>query len=185
MNYTDANWKKKKYSFTNLGHEKCEQCEQFKIYEHNKNSIREECETCITWKKHETKYTGARNLYKIHLSQKDNINNCVTVSADKQKVIMLLRAEMFKKIIFIRCIIVYHKCFVPVGCNSNIKLLACIWHEGITRRNTEDILSTFYAFIKKHRDISTLQIWLDNWSQNRNWSPNISCLYCKLVWSID
>lgn len=59
----------------------------------------------ITWKKHETKYTDARNLYKIHSSQKDNINDCVTVSADLQKVIMLPRAEMFKKVIFTRRII--------------------------------------------------------------------------------
>lgn len=133
---------RKKISFTNLGHEECEQCEQFKLHEHNKNSIQEDCETCITWKKHEIKYTDARNLYKIHSSQKDNINDCVTVSADLQKVIMLPSAEMFKKVIFTRRIIAYHESFVPVGCNSNIKPLACIWHEGTTGRNKEDIIST-------------------------------------------
>lgn len=97
--------KEKKIYFTNLGHEECEQCEQFKLHEHNKNSVQEDCETCITWKKHETKFTDARNLYKIHSSQKDNINDCVTVSADLQKVIMLPRAEMFKKVIFTRRIV--------------------------------------------------------------------------------
>uniref|UniRef100_A0A2S2NS37 DUF7869 domain-containing protein n=1 Tax=Schizaphis graminum TaxID=13262 RepID=A0A2S2NS37_SCHGA len=173
--------KEKKISFTNLGNEECEQCEQFKLHEHNKNSIQEDCETCITWKKHETKYTDARNLYKIHSSQKDNINYCVTVSADLQKVIMLPRAEMFKKVIFTRRIIAYHESFVPVGCNSNIKPLVCIWHEGTTGRNKEDIISTFYAFIKKQRDISTLQIWLDNCaSQNKNW-----CLLTFLVYIVN
>ena len=94
---------------------------------------------------------------------------------------MLPRAEMFKKVIFTRRIIAYHESFVPVGCNSNIKPLACIWHEGTTGRNKEDIISTFYAFIKKHRDISTLRIWLDNCaSQNKNW-----CLLTFLVYIVN
>jgi len=173
--------KEKNISFNNLGHEECEQCEQFKLHEHNKNSSQEDCETCITLKKHEIKYTDARNLYKINSSQKDNINDCVTVSADLQKVIMLPRAEMLKKVIFTRRIIAYHECFVPVGCNFNIKPLVCIWHEGTTGRNKEDIISTFHVFIEKHRDISALQIWLDNCaSQNKNW-----CLLTFLVYIVN
>jgi len=154
--------KEKKISFSNLGHEECEQCEQFKLHNHDKSSIQEDCEICVTWKIHETKYIDARNLYKIHSSDQNNINDCVTVSADLQKVIMLPRAEMFKKLIFTSRLIAYHESFVPVGSKSLINRLACIWHEGTTVRNKEDIISIFYKFLKKHRDVPNIQIWLDN-----------------------
>lgn len=152
-----------------MGHEECEECEQFKLHEHDKDSIQENCKICIKWKIHETKYIDARNLYKIHSTQQ-NDNNCVTVSADLQKVIMLPRAEIFKKVIFTKRTIAYHESFAPVGSNSHIKPLTCILHEGTTGRNKEDIISTFYTFFKKHRDVPTIQKWLDNCaSQNKNW----------------
>lgn len=120
---------------------------------------------------------NARNLYKIHVSEKDNFNECLTISTDFQKVIMLPRAEMFKKVIFTRRIIAYHESFVPVGKVSSHKPVACIWHEGITGRNKEDSISTFYIFLKTKRNIPVIKIWLDNCaSQNKNW-----CLFSFLV----
>lgn len=97
---------------------------------------------------HETKYIEARNLYKKHSTQQYNVN-CITFFADLQKVIILPRAEMFKKVIFTRRIIAYHESFVPVGTNNHNKPLACIWHEGTTGRNKEDINVLFYIFLKK------------------------------------
>jgi len=65
-----------------------------------------------------------------------------------QKAIMLPRAEMFKMVIFTRFIIAYHENFVPVGKVSSHKPLAYIWHEGITGRNKEDLINTFFMFLK-------------------------------------
>lgn len=139
--------KENQISFAHLGHEECESCEKFKLHYHNKESIQEDCDTCIKWKIHEEKFIEARNLYKIHSSQQNNYDDSITVSAYLQKVIMLPRAKMFKKVIFTRRIIAYHESFVPVGgADSYNKTLACIWHEGITRRNKEDLISTFYMF---------------------------------------
>lgn len=54
---------------------------------------------------------------------------------------------------------------------------ALIWHEAISGRNKEDIISCFYKFLKKNRDMKKFVIWLDNCSsQNKNW-----CLYSFLV----
>lgn len=62
----------------------------------------------------------------IKYTQKDNINDCITVSGDLKKVIMLPKAEMFKKIIFTKRTIAYHQSYALDRFNSNIKLLACI-----------------------------------------------------------
>lgn len=53
---------KRKKIFTNLEHEKCEECEQFKLHDYSKDSIQEVCDTYIIWKIHETKYMDVRNL---------------------------------------------------------------------------------------------------------------------------
>lgn len=39
--------KEKKISFTNLRHEDCEECEQFKLHDHNKDSTQDDCEICM------------------------------------------------------------------------------------------------------------------------------------------
>jgi len=118
--------KEKKISFANLGQEEYESCEKFKLHSHDKESIEEDCGICTNWKIHEEKFMNARNLYKMHVSEKDNFNECLTISANLQKVIMLPRAEMFKKVIFTRRIKAYHESFVPVGNVSSHKPLACI-----------------------------------------------------------
>lgn len=74
--------KEKDISFANLGHEECESCEKFKQHGHDKKSIEEDCDICINWKIHEEKFMNARNLYKLHVSEKDNFNECLTISAD-------------------------------------------------------------------------------------------------------
>lgn len=85
---------------------------------------------------------------------------------------MLPRAEMFKEVIFTPRVIVFNESFVPVGAYSKaFKPLAVIWHEGVSGRKKEDIISTFYAFFRNNRDTHYITIWLDNCAaQNKNWS---------------
>lgn len=92
---------------------------------------------------------------------------------------MLPRAEMFKEVIFIPRIVAYDESFVPIGEKNpkKIKPTAVVWHEGVSGRKKEDIISAFYSFILHHRDEDNITIWLDNCSaQNKNWA-----LLCFIV----
>lgn len=76
---------------------------------------------------------------------------------------MLPRADMFKEVIFIPRIIAFNESFVPVGkFTKTVKPLAVIWHECVSGRKKEDLISTFHAFLSKNRDIRNITIWLDN-----------------------
>nr|CAI5832340.1 unnamed protein product [Callosobruchus analis] len=68
-------------------------------------------------------------------------------------------------------IIVFNESFVPVGKAKCTKRLAVLWHEGVAKRNKEEIISAFYTFFRKNRDVEHITIWLDNCSaQNKNWA---------------
>jgi len=91
------------------------------------------------------------------------------VSVDLQNVIMLPRMESFKSVLFCPRLIAFNESFVPLG-KSTRKPLAVIWHEAISGRKQEDIISTFHAFFEENRNFEEIDIWLDNCaSQNKNW----------------
>lgn len=158
--------------FTKLGNEECEQCERFRLHnpEHTKENIVAECEFCSTWEVHHCRVEAARKLYKEHAEMTfDNDTFCV--SADLQKVIMLPRMDMFKAVIFTRRLTAYNESFVPVGKKQRKRQpFAVLWHEAITTRKKEDLISAFYQFFLHNRDVKNIIIWLDNCSaQNKNW----------------
>lgn len=169
--------KKKGISFAKLGHEECETCESFKLHGHKSDSLMDGCDKCIAWKNHIDAAQEARQLYQEQCGEEDAI-----VSADLQKIIMLPRVDTFKKVLFVKRMTTYHESYDIAQTNnrptkSNLKPFAVIWHEGVTGRNKEDLISTFYAFLKHNREANTITIWLDNCSsQNKNW-----CLYTFLV----
>lgn len=120
-------------------------------------------------------------MYQQHSAAAALTDDIVYYSADLQKVIMLSRADSFKKVILVRRLVAYHESFVPIGPNSKHNNLAFIWHEAISGRNKEDLISAFYAFFKELRDIPHIVVWLDNCSsQNKNWA-----LLSFLVFIID
>ncbi|CAI6365895.1 unnamed protein product [Macrosiphum euphorbiae] len=163
--------KEKHISFATLGNEECEVCESFKLHEHNDESLTLDCDICKIKIEHSTRYTNARALYQQHAAAAALTDDIVYYSADLQKVIMLPRADAFKKVIFVRRLVAYHESFVPLGPKSKHNTLACIWHEAISGRNKEDLISTFYVFFKELRDIPHIVLWLDNCSsQNKNWA---------------
>ncbi|KAG5874401.1 hypothetical protein JTB14_016768 [Gonioctena quinquepunctata] len=89
---------------------------------------------------------------------------------DLQKVIMLPRVDMFKKVISIKRLTTYNESFVPSGSNSQNKPFAVLWNGAISGRDKEDIISSFYTFFPKYRDSSKIILWLDNFSsQNKKW----------------
>jgi len=161
-------------SFTNLGHEECEQCEGFKLHnnQHNLENLNMECETCKNWKDHINRAEKSRKCYRIDVENTDS--NTIIMSVDLQKVIMLPRLDMFKKAIFTQRISVFNESFVPLGKlqkHNNIIPFACLWHEGIAGRAKEEIISIFYSFFLHFRDTKHLILWVDNCAgQNKNWT---------------
>lgn len=158
--------------FTRLGHEECETCESFNKHDsnHSSEALDDDCNCCNIWARHRAKYMLARKMYQQN-SQMTFSSSAVCVSVDMQKVIMLPRMEQFKRAIFTRRLSVYHESFVPVGKHqSSRKPFAAVWHEAISGRNKEDLISAYYAFFLYYRDVETITIWMDNCSaQNKNW----------------
>ncbi|XP_030746373.1 uncharacterized protein LOC115891019 [Sitophilus oryzae] len=161
--------KVKNISFASLGHEECERCEEFKLHDHTKDDLQENCEKCCSWKKHIDHAKDSRELYQTHAKTKFE-DGTVCFSVDLQKVIMLPRVDTFKTVLFIKRLTTYNESFVPVGIMSKQKPFAVLWNEAISGRDKEDIVSCFYAFFLKHRDAPKIILWLDNCSsQNKNW----------------
>ena len=72
----------------------------------------------------------ARQRYKQD-TDTDCSSQCAVFSADLEKVVMLPRLDMFKKVFVTRRIIAFNKSCVPLGSKQQIRPLAVIWHEAI------------------------------------------------------
>lgn len=162
-------------SFTALGNEECELCEAYNFHKKETShdatvQILEECTVCVDWSTHHQRYTKARDLYTTHKEKEQN-NTQIFYSSDLEKVIMLPRLEMFKAAIFCLRLSAYNQTFAPLGkITAEFKPLTVIWHDGIAGRKQEDIMSAFYYFLLRNRDVENVHIWLDNCSsQNKNW----------------
>jgi len=166
--------------FRKLGHEECELCETFLLHNdaHTKDKLDTlNCKTCEIYEVHHEKYLAARIKYETHSKSKKNTNE-LFVSADLQKVIMLPHIDNFKAAIFTKRIIVFNESFVPLGPRSEIKPFATLWHDGISGRKQEDLVSCFYEFLLFNKNTDKVTIWMDNCSaQNKNW-----CLMAFLVY---
>ncbi|CAH0691704.1 unnamed protein product [Spodoptera exigua] len=158
-------------SFTLLGNEECEDCESFKLHQPTCQDSAS-CDTCISYKLHKQKYEKARKCYQEDVDLSTKFTEKAFYSADLQKVIMLPRIDMFKAAIFCPRIIAFNESFVPLGpTKSTSQPFAAIWHEAISGRKQEDIISAFRAFFICKRDSTDIVVWADNCSsQNKNWA---------------
>lgn len=160
-------------SFAHLGHEECELCEEFRLHDpnHKADQLEDTCGICNKWFDHHKKYTVARSEYQNDAERVPEEKELI-YCADLQKVIMSPRLEMFKKAIFVHRLTAYNESFVPVGSKQkNCYPYAALWHEGILGRSKDEIISTFYSFLKEKRDYEKITLWLDNCSaQNKNWA---------------
>lgn len=159
-------------SFTKLGNEECEACESFQLHnpEHTKENPSTNCDTCTLWKIHVNKADEARSSYRV--DKESTEENVVYFSGDLQKVIMLPRIDMFKKVVFCPRIIVFNLSCVPLGKKQKRLLpVAVLWHEALAGRQKEDIISAYYQFFREMRDCEKIVLWVDNCSsQNKNWA---------------
>ena len=52
-----------------------------------------------------------------------------------------------------------------------------LWHEALSGRKAEDIMSSFYGFLKMYRFKESVTFWMDNCAaQNKNWTFYTSCV---------
>lgn len=161
--------------FTKLGHEECDNCEIF--FNHNDNhsyeNLADDCGVCMKYKIHIDKAKKARELYESHaIAASSNPEGIAFYTADLEKVIMLPRMEQFKLVMFTRRICAYNESFVPLASlRGQNKPIAAIWHEAVSGRKKEEIISTYYEFFLQCRDYKNIILWLDNCSaQNKNWA---------------
>lgn len=159
-------------SFAQLGNEECELCESYKLHKVTCNDT-EECTVCFSYNTHCNRYKTARKYYQqdAELSKSSENSSKAFFSADLQKVVLLPRLEMFKIAIFCPRIIDFNESFVPVGSSTREKPYAVLWHEGISGRKKEDIISAYRAFFESKRDCTEITVWTDNCTgQNKNWT---------------
>ena len=97
----------KNISFASLGHEKYEECEEFKLYGHNKEDLQENCKICTFWNKHITHAKQSRELYQEHAQTKFT-DGTTSFFVHLQKVIMLPRVDTFKRVLFIKRLTTYN-----------------------------------------------------------------------------
>lgn len=69
---------------------------------------------------------------------------------------MLPRCEMFKEVIFVPRLIAFNLSFVSVGKHKKTNPTAVIWHEAISGRMKEDMISAYYAFFLQQRDYNIM-----------------------------
>ncbi len=162
-------------SFAHLGNEECESCERFMLHTaghptHTKENPVPECDDCTKFVKHRKKYIASRQTYEAH--QKLCTADHHRATADLQKVVMLPRMDMFKEVIFCPRLIAFNESFVPIGDNNKaVNPLAVVWHEAISGRKKEDIISTFYKYFLTNSEVKKFTLFLDNCSaQNKNWT---------------
>nr|XP_053621942.1 uncharacterized protein LOC128681791 [Plodia interpunctella] len=175
-----------KISFTKLGHEECELCEEFSIHNPNAEIRHRNCKECKEYEDHHTRYISARKKYEedVQSQTKQKSTDTTIFAVDLEKVIMLPRMDEFKTVMFCPRLIVFNQSFVPVGdkrLHGVGKTLGVLWHEAIAGRKKEDIISCFQAFFLENRDYKHVILWLDNCAaQNKNW-----CLFSYLVYLVN
>ena len=161
-----------KISFVKLGQEECDKCEEFNLHDshHKPDSLSDSCTVCQEWSKHMRRAREARQRYREDTEVDCSSRQRAVFSADLEKVVMLPRLDMFKKVLFTRRIIAFNESFVPLGNKQELTPLAVIWHEAIAGRKRDDICSAFHTFFTTYRDTPHILLWLDNCAaQNKNW----------------
>lgn len=86
--------------------------------------------------------------------------------------IQLPRLEGLKTVVVSQRLVAYNETFAPGGSYAETQpVLPCLWTETTAGRASENILSTFIRFLKHHKTVREITLWMDNCSaQNKNWN---------------
>lgn len=159
-------------SFVKLGEEECEDCIMYETHQHDDE---QNCEVCLKWTEHKEGAKRSRVAYQADRDREHDPKE-VYFSVDMQKVIMLPRIPGVKTCVFTKRIVAFHETFAPLGGKSKRKdnvPVGIIWHEAISGRNAEDVMSAYSKVIRSaaYRDCERFIFWADNCTaQNKNWT---------------
>lgn len=84
---------------------------------------------------------------------------------DMQRILILLFLKS-KRAFFTSRLVCFNETFASLSGSAHYSIL---WHEGIARRNAEDVTSAFASFIMNHSEYRDFIFWADNCTvQNKN-----------------
>lgn len=139
-------------SFAKLANEECDVCLAQDNHIVVAHPLRQpepvSCEQCGAHAKHVAAFVQAREWY-IQDRTRELEPSELVVSADMEKVIVLPIIPGSKACIFTPRLIAFNETFANVNDNApEKKTLAVLWHEGTTGRNSSDVASAFFAFLR-------------------------------------
>jgi hypothetical protein len=156
-------------SFTKLGEEMCEQCEEYH-QGHGQNKClssgitNEDCITCAEWHKHINLANQTRKMYRLDADREWPEDYSVR-SVDLQKVIMLPRMPGIKSVVFTKRIVAFHETFALIGKDKkktpDKKHISVLWHEGIAGRKAEELAAAFVKAALNEQGCKHFVYWLD------------------------
>ena len=178
-------------SFTKLGEEHCELCEEHTHHQcqgkRDSNEQEGENNNSEIYKRIEIHVERVRKLRESHCADANNNerNTEPCFSMDKLKFLMLPHLPGMKTAQITRRIVMINQSITPLGefkNNSRHKPKGYLWHKGIQGRKDEDFASVVRKFLleSEHHDCKNITIWCDNCpGQNKNWT-----LYSSIVHSL-
>ena len=137
----------------------------------------DQCAECLELraddlKQHLNRAKAARSLYREEKARALEDRTAGFYAVDLQKVTTLPIMPSMKEVFFSSGILTFNETFAalqPDKTNER-KDLCVLWHEGLQKRNAEDIASTFCRVMQEDSDKEHFVFWCDNCtSQNKNW----------------
>lgn len=180
--YQDFVTKELNITFTSPEPEDCALCNYYKLHNatHTLSSMGTDCHPCSQWLIHVEKAEQAQRKYNDDVKYNADDESICCVSADFQKVVMLPRIEMFNWVVFGPRIVAFNQSFVPLN-DKHLKPLACLWHECISGRSKDDLVSAFNAFFCHVAEVDQIIVWMDSCNTlYKNWT-----LFSYLIYIIN
>ncbi|KAK4882665.1 hypothetical protein RN001_005984 [Aquatica leii] len=168
-------------SFTRLGHEECETCDSFKLHnpDHTKNCLLEDYSSCDLWRQHIKKATESREMYKSE-AENNFPQGTVCFFVDLEKVIMLPRIDMFKRVVFCQRIIAFNESFVPVVFPQSSLELNFLKIELLKGHFEKPPIISQLRGIKEERKQMILTNLIELIPENRIQFFSLDCLVCDI-----
>ena len=124
----------------------------------------EQCDICIHFMKHKTKFDEARMEYQ---KARDITPGESIFAVDMQRVILLPKLKT-KEHVFISRLVTFNETFASLSPSDPDYTV--LWHEAVSGRSAPDVASAYIKIVQLTNS-NHIIFWCDNCSgQNKNWS---------------
>jgi hypothetical protein len=179
--------------FTLLGNEECEVCKTHQQHLKVVNQDHtEECELCVSFAAHKIRYNQARTMYRSD-ANKQRSQHEILASVDLMKV-CVIPVMPFKVCVFTSRLVAFNLTFAELKPDNKTDApdnktdkkkdtrtnptLAVLWHEALSGRDGEDIVSAYWSWLMEHRDATDITLYCDNCgAQNKQWALYTAFLF--------